>query len=250
MKHYLITQFNCDLYDLGWLQRRQPLFERFCLPSVQAQTNKNFEWILVSDARTPPEFKAVLDSYPATVIYYDFSTYDWDAVAPPCNDLEPKMKRAVQLEYIAPVIREYLGTLETEYVITTRLDNDDAISVDFIDRIQQEAAKHFEPIINPKFWLSLPRGYKWCDGFYYPLTSNKNPFCSFVETPQDLITVYSAVHTLIVNRTPYPCHIVRAGDPTWLQVITPEAMLNKLMRERGKQPDTDPEFRARFKARF
>ncbi|MFX1384904.1 MAG: DegT/DnrJ/EryC1/StrS family aminotransferase [Promethearchaeota archaeon] len=51
MKHYLVTCWNVDLYDLGWLQRRQKVFERFTLPSVEGQKNKNFEWLLITGYR-------------------------------------------------------------------------------------------------------------------------------------------------------------------------------------------------------
>ena len=65
MKHYLVTRWNVDLFDLGWLQRRQKIFEKFTLPSVEGQHNQNFEWLFISDSRTPDKFKNVLERYPA-----------------------------------------------------------------------------------------------------------------------------------------------------------------------------------------
>ncbi|MHA2374453.1 MAG: glycosyltransferase, partial [Candidatus Thorarchaeota archaeon] len=137
MKHYLVTQWNCDLYDLDWLKRRQVVFERFCLPSVESQTTKDFEWVLVSDSRTPDEFKNVLDSYPATVIYHDFENYEWKA--PDVSKLSEIMQLSTRLEYIQDIVADFIGEQDTDYIITSRCDNDDSISLDHIERTQYHA---------------------------------------------------------------------------------------------------------------
>lgn len=36
-----------------WLQKRVELFERFCLPSVMAQTDQDFSWIVYFDPHSP-----------------------------------------------------------------------------------------------------------------------------------------------------------------------------------------------------
>lgn len=244
MKHYLITQWNCDMYDIDWLQRRQKIFEKFCLPSVESQQCTDFEWLMVSDARTPDNFKNVLDSYPATVIYHDFENYVWDDHAPPCDDLSPIMKRSTQLEYIQQILVDHIGELDTDYVITSRCDNDDALAVDHIARVQQGAA-HFREQ-DSEFWFSLVRGMKWCDGKVYPHNSLNNPFISFVEDPGGLHTCYQVCHTL-ASRTNFPVIGVREGSPTWLQVIHDENLLNKLMRVRGKADESTIRNRFKFK---
>jgi len=246
MRHFLVTQWNCDQYDLAWLKRRQKVFERFCLPSVKSQSCKDFEWLLVSDSRTPDEFKKVLDSYPATVIYYDFEHYDWDEHAPPCNDLSPIMKRSTQLEYIKPVLVDHIGTEDTDYVITSRCDNDDVLAIDHIERIQRFSHDQWRFSRKDKFWVSFVRGMKWCHGKVYPFNSNNNPFISFVENPEDLQTCYQVCHTLAL-KTDYPFYGVREGSPTWLQVIHDENLLNKLMRYRGEAPDSTIRDRFIFK---
>ena len=71
------------MLDPEWLKGRQTLFEKFCLPSVLSQTNKDFEWILVADERTPEEFKKVIEAYPATVVYGDFAWYEPRLFSPP-----------------------------------------------------------------------------------------------------------------------------------------------------------------------
>lgn len=62
-EHLIITRFNLNLYARDkhdaptrterWLAHRFEVFERYCLPSVAAQTNPNFRWLCLFDAATP-----------------------------------------------------------------------------------------------------------------------------------------------------------------------------------------------------
>ncbi len=231
MKHYLITEWNVDMVDMEWLTARQKLFEKITLPSVMAQSNVSFEWILVSDSRTPDEFKSVLNSYPATVFYYDWGNHDWES--PEYNGSGTKggvMQRSIDLEYIAKPLQEFIGEQDTDYVITSRLDNDDGISTDHIDKIQKVAKQHWK---GDRFWLNLVRGLKYCDGYVYPVNSAASPFISFVEPPHKLKTTYQVCHTE-AKTSGYPMVQIRQGAPTWLQVIHGANLLNKLMRVKGK----------------
>ncbi len=233
MKHFLITEWNVDMLDMEWLLERQKLFEKFTLPTVQAQTSKDFEWILVSDSRTPDEFKKVLDSYPATVFYFDFENYDWES--PKWSGHGTKghiMQRSIDLEYIAKPLREYIGEQDTDYVITSRLDNDDGVAIDHIAKIQRHASKNWN---GKRFWLNLQRGLKYNHGDVFPVGSIHSPFISFVEPPKDLLTTYQVTHTE-AYKTGHPVIQVRSGQPTWLQVIHGSNLLNRLKRQKGKAP--------------
>ena len=226
MKHFLITPWNLDMLDMDWLIARQKLFEKFCLPSVLSQTNKDFEWILVSDSRTPDEFKKVLDSYSATVLYSDVG----EGLPKTKNDFF----RAIQLEEaVAVPLRSYLETKGEGDIMTTRLDNDDAISIDHIDRIQGYQAQYSRN--QDQYWLNMVRGYKWCSGNVYPIGALHNPFISFVEPQGTLLTAYQCCHHL-APKSGHPVMYVREGEPTWMQVIHGGNLMNKLMRYRGEMP--------------
>ena len=236
MKHYLITEWNVDMIDMDWLTERQKLFESITLPCVLSQTEEDFEWILVSDTRTPDEFKKVLDSYPATVFYYDWHNHDWES--PEFNGHGTKggvMQRSIDLEYISKPLREFIGEQGTDYVITSRLDNDDGISTDHIANIQRYARQYWKVNPDTRFWLNLIRGLKYCDDYVYPVNSAASPFISFVEPPYDLLTTYQVCHTEAKD-SQYNLVQVRKGEPTWLQVIHGDNLLNKLMRVKGKAP--------------
>ncbi len=79
--HYLITRFNLKtanwavtknkeaLLTEAWMNHRLWLFENFCLPSVAAQVNKDFEWLIYFDLSTPDQYKVQIDKLTAP---YDF----------------------------------------------------------------------------------------------------------------------------------------------------------------------------------
>ena len=69
-KHLLFTRFNINSADTlscrldpAYLKVRFELFERYCLPSVQNQTNQNFIWLLLLDENTPNDYKDRIKLY-------------------------------------------------------------------------------------------------------------------------------------------------------------------------------------------
>lgn len=235
MKHYLFTRWNVDNLDEKWIEDRRRLFEQYCVPGVLSQTNKNFEWVLICDDRTSPKYKEVFNSYPATVVYFNFENYNWRTGR---ASNKTKMERAVDLDCIGGMVADFMRENlkgDEHYIITSRLDNDDSISIDHIDKIQKYT-KHFwrgEP-----FWLNLVRGYKWCDHKVYPINAPANPFISFVESVNGLRTVYQESHGQAFN-TEFPVRGIRKGFGTWLQVIHGKNLLNKIMRHRGETPEEE-----------
>lgn len=222
----MVTCWNVDLYDFDWLCRRQKVFERFTLPSVEGQKNKNFEWLLISDSRTPDKFKNVLDRYPARIIYYDFEHYDWVEVD---QSLDSRMQLAIRIETIGDVVAKAIGKHDTDYVITSRLDNDDILAVEHMDRIQKYVRSLWTS--NYRFWFSLVRGYRYKvdAGKVYAFNSRRNSFLSFVEPPTDLKTCYQCCHTQ-ADETGYPMELIRAGLPSWGEVVHGENVLNRVKR--------------------
>ncbi|NJN92005.1 MAG: hypothetical protein HC878_17660, partial [Leptolyngbyaceae cyanobacterium SL_5_14] len=90
------------------------LFEQICLPSVKAQNNKDFVWLMLLDAALPAQFKEKVEKYRSIVqlvpIYIE--------------------SRETLLDSVRRVVKEHTDG-ECSYLITTSLDSDDAISKDF-----------------------------------------------------------------------------------------------------------------------
>lgn len=139
--HFLITLFNLALWPEDkakaptrtrqWLDSRCELFERWCLPSVAAQKGARFRWLVMFDADTPADVRKRIER--------------WQGV---CPSLEPCFFTAEevagftgrstgrQVRFINRAMRERLGGDET-WLLTTNLDNDDALACDALARIEQ-----------------------------------------------------------------------------------------------------------------
>lgn len=144
-QHFLITRINIDWNisrpihnrnDKNFLSYRFELFEKTCFPSVNAQTNKNFIWLLLLDAEIPSLFKEQLENYSSNpTIKTVFIT-----------------NKATCLETLREAINTHLLD-STKYIITTNLDSDDAISDNFIATVQSKfREQNFE-------FINFPFGY-------------------------------------------------------------------------------------------
>ncbi|MEC4887300.1 MAG: glycosyltransferase, partial [Scytonema sp. PMC 1070.18] len=143
-EHLIITRFNVTVdfskprvgIDSEWLTHRFRLFENFCYPSIHAQSNQNFKWLIYFDQETPEYFKNKIKEYA-----------EWS------NFIPIYIKNRFTNEINRENVLNYLNGVE--YLITTRLDNDDAVSKDFIQEIQNKFQKQeFE-------FMNFTNGYVW-----------------------------------------------------------------------------------------
>lgn len=131
--HYLMTRFNLrnpqwevtknneTLLTEAWMEDRMWLFENFCFPSVVAQTNKNFTWLLYFDLTTPEKYQArinelVKDHANIEVFYIEGMPAFY-----------PEIKKLIERR-----------SADKPYLITSRIDNDDTIHKDFINEVQKQ----------------------------------------------------------------------------------------------------------------
>lgn len=133
--HYLITRFNLKKKDWthtknnealltdNWLEERFWLFENFCLPSVTHQTTKNFMWLLYFDTTTTEKHKQRILQLTEK---HDFI----------------KVFFIDGMDSFYPSIQNFVKQHTTkEFIITSRIDNDDVVHKDFIKEIQNQFAK-------------------------------------------------------------------------------------------------------------
>src|SRR4029077_13912870 len=126
--HLLLTRFNVRLHwvaselmhhsDPFGLDHRFNIFESFCLPSVRSQLAA-FRWMVFFDHDTPDQYKDRIARYVAD-----------------CPSLEPVyVEGPLADEGIRDHVRDLVPS-GVRTVITTRLDNDDAIASDYLALIQ------------------------------------------------------------------------------------------------------------------
>lgn len=212
--HFVLTRFNVrDPRNTGnpgirltpeWLNYRFSLFDRFCYPSVLGQINQDFKWFVYFDAETPAEFKQKIDKYA-----------NWKNFIPIYLD-EPitvKIDRAKILEHLDQ---------EAQYVITTRLDNDDAISKHFVEQIHSSFKQQEFEFINFLY------GYVWHKQRTYSFEYDSNPFVSLIEkiterTPNGFKTIMSTAHSELGATAKQI-----KTEPLWLQVIHEKNISNRV----------------------
>ncbi len=169
--HFLITQFNlrnfpksshrADDQWLDWTRNRITLFKTYCLPSILNQTEKNFSWLIYFDSDTPDEFMPFIKELEA----YEFIKTCYS------EGSEDFFKN-----YLLEVKRQIKANVQ--WIITTRLDNDDVLHRSAIDVIQQNV------VVKDNFLISLTSGYvldverKMLAHYFYPMS----PFISLIES--------------------------------------------------------------------
>ena len=206
-KHILLTEFNIKAdddpgyrLDTKWLDHRFRLFEQYCLPSVKGQSNHDFTWLVLFDRRTAAPYRTRIENHASwrnlVPLYLDD---DWEDTF--CDE-----------------VRRHLPEGAT-HLITSRLDNDDALSRDFIKTIQDSFRGQDREV------MIFPRGYVLSGGRLYLFEYPNNPFATLVERIDGFRTVFCADHDLLRQVAPV---LDLPGRPSWLQVVHDRNLTNKV----------------------
>ena len=225
-EHFILTQFNVymrwskciperdlrkplssELPTYEWFKHRLDLFDRYCYPSIAGQTNQNFKWFVLFDEEHTD--KKLLEKYDKMIpIYIDSENYT----------------KYMMYQWFSKKIKEYLNP-KTEWLITSKIDCDDALSKNYV-KIMQEKFTPKEHMINP------------ARGVIYNLTSKNllslnynrppNPFITIIEklTVGDLKTCFKIVHWKMHNYFKNYENMI-TKDPLWLQTIHDKNLNNK-----------------------
>lgn len=217
IQHFVLTRFNLKISTAfatdknlmstqsdEWLSHRFDLFERYCLPSFAAQTNKDFTWFLFFDESTPEIYRQRIHR---------------------AQEICPQIKACfIKGIDIVPVMAEYVDD-DTDILITTRIDNDDAFRDDALAVIRHEAVQARDDLcINFRF------GYSY-DGRHAEVFSQKyNPFSSLVEHRKagGFVTIFGAGHGKIYRLA--KVKQIKTG-PYWLMVVHDRNVANRMPGE-------------------
>lgn len=213
--HALLTRFNLPSTGAesvvrakdGWLRQRVALFEKYCLPSVAAQTESRHSWLVYFDPASPDWLKARIDGYSAD------------------GRLTPLFRESVSNAELLDDLRAVTGQ-RTRHLITTNLDNDDAIAVDFVARIQSAVTDA------PRTAIYCTRGLILAGDGVYARRDRRNAFCSVSESWESPRTCWSEWHNLLGQQMPV---LELEGEPGWLQVVHGTNVSNRV-RGRRDQP--------------
>lgn len=221
-KHFVITRFNiranykCALknpdnnpmkriLDEDYLKERFSIFEKYTLPSIKQQTNQNFIWLILFHKNTPDSFKKKIEELKEEFTFIDLYFGDEEKF----DFLEYCNKQGENIKY----------------AITTRIDNDDMFSYDYIDKIQEYANSNLHECI-----LSFSKGRK------YDLNSKKlyeyerkdNHFLSMIGTKEECILQYN--HSKIFN-IGKEVIMLDSDKPMWTEIVHDSNVINRIKDE-------------------
>jgi len=205
VKHFIITRFNlrsldpssAKMIDESYLAQRLDLFERFCLPTIRSQTLQDFKWLVLFADDTPAPVKARIEAYGA----------DWPNFVPVYL---PRGSGTVGPLVVGPYLD---GSPQT--LVTTRLDNDDGLARDYIEKVRRYETSH------ERLVLHFPVGYVWHNERIYLDRQEHNAFTTLIEplpagNGTEFNTIYKGSHSDIERLG----RLVNIDDePAWLQVI-------------------------------
>lgn len=185
--HIILTRFNLQ-YEKDntihicteWLEERFRLFESYCLPSVTRQTSQKFTWVILASDQTPDIYKKRLAEYRIQHENIDIQ------FCPYFEDIN-QLYQAIGQHYC----------LGYNHLLSTRLDSDDMLALDFIEKLQS----HITPQTQSHTILSFHSGIQWFETRNISLSASykKNHFLSFYEPIEHIRTCIGINHTEVPN---------------------------------------------------
>lgn len=223
LTHLILTRFSVRAHDhspappRAWLEYRLRLFEAYCVPSFGNQTCQRFSWLVLCDESTGSWCVERLRELGASVPQLTVAL-----TSPGRADVDAVLSRVGKGDWV---------------LITTRVDSDDASSVDLVERVQAYA---------PTFWaaghdaalLNFSRGFKLKkeSGVLHDMWHPHSPHLTLFErldSGRRPVTVLSGNHGFMQER--YPLH-VDAGPPVWVQVVHGGNVSNTVLRTDHEVP--------------
>jgi hypothetical protein len=179
------------------------LFERYCLPSVAGQLDKNFTWLLCLDERTPRPIRRRLAGLGAGCAQAK------TLYLAPGSRMQPAVVAAIMDRGDPP-----------SFLMTSRLDNDDAIHLRYVQRLHELFDRQALQFVN----FSNGYTYRLMDRSLRRYRHPSNPFVTLIERySTQPRTVLCAQHSEIGNVGP----VFQVQDsPRWLQVIHDQNVRN------------------------
>lgn len=226
--HFIITRFNLNLYaqdkhDLPtrtdrWLEHRFEVFERYCLPSVAAQTSGNFTWLCLFDAATPESCRRRIEGYKARCPQFEAVYY----TAAQAANLTENLRTTIAAYVSCDRKGRKSPPPPPKLLITTNLDNDDAFSSDVVELLQRE----LRPAPGKRIY-SLLYGYQYFTDrrFALKMRYTNNHFLTLAE-PFDARaeTIISYRHTKAIRQLPTTYLSTARGK--WLEIVHEDNVSN------------------------
>ncbi|WP_196804863.1 glycosyltransferase [Methylopila sp. M107] len=201
----------------NYLRLRIPIFRSFCLASMRAQSEPPARWLIGFSPETRAQVEPLIE---------ELKGEDW--IVPVWQDTSGGVPERARRTF-ARAIRSLIGP-EHRFVLSTRLDNDDAIAI----RYGEAALSYAAAVLADRpdaddFWISFPIGAQF-DGRRCSLfTLTNSPFLTRCESVERFLggaggTAYEGNHLRVFERG--MVHLPITRGPMWLQVVHSSNVIN------------------------
>ncbi len=196
-----------------WHTHRFELFQKYTFPSFKNQTNKNFVWMVFFDVKTDEKYLKIIHQ-----LQNEFPNFQ------PMYVTHGEEINKNILDWFSAYYQK-----ETQFVISTDIDNDDIVHQDFVATVQN----HFKPIHNTV--IDLRRGLQMNTGSDANVLVNEyysaaNPFVSIVEDIHQAKTIMNERHTNFRN---YINIEVFDKKAMFIQLIHTHNLMNNTLQTKG-----------------
>lgn len=204
----ILTRYNLPTSGLesrvrareGWLRDRTELFLRYCAPSVARQRDTPVDWLVYFDPDGPAWLRDQLRPLVDTGLF------------------RPIYRTSVTMADLVEDLRSVVK-VKSDFLVTTNLDNDDALAIDACKRVTS---------VNPyaaRTVIYMERGLVKSPTSLYQRIDRRNAFVSVMETWDDPVTSWSEYHNEFPRLMPA---ITLKGEPGWLQVVHGSNVSNRV----------------------
>ncbi|MBI9111928.1 glycosyltransferase [Maridesulfovibrio ferrireducens] len=233
--HFVITRFNVNIYpkdfsarlEETWLSLRLDYFQRFCFPSICAQENQDFKWLVLFDEKTPQLYRKLIQAYSKYPNFIPLFCGEYSTIL-------SQVKACMQ--DMAP---------DANWLLTTRLDSDDALATGFFKALHNIAGSLNESHLGESetLYINFPKGLQYFEGNFYDFEDITNAFVSLIERPADPHTVFWVDHPAIYDVSPVMQVQTR---PLWLQNVHETNVYNYVRGKLLERPDFSKDFKCSF----
>lgn len=185
MRHVVLTRSAYgDAWDLDANRRRLDMTLAVTIPTMRAQTSREWEWIVAIDVADPlaSERMAAFCSAGVPVRFLEVRTSGTRQQA--ASDL-----------YRAPWAT-LLGPRDVRMAMT-RLDDDDGLAPWALEKIRSKGE-----LVRERMILMIPRGIRVWDGRWTPVHHRSNAMHTLVAQPGDPLHVYAYLHRKVARVAP------------------------------------------------
>jgi hypothetical protein len=194
-EHVFLTRFNIPFGSRpfpsrAWMENRLFYFRQVCLPSMQHQTDQDFQWLFLLSPQTPPDLIEYLESLSQTRPFKLCFT-----------EMKSRALYPLAIEKHVP---------PSDFLISSRLDSDDALGKHFVSSVKQ----HFN--FQDFEWVDHRRGLILSQRKLWRVQQRNNMFLSLIERRSSSKSVYLCQH---MDASKHGSVSLVDGSRQWLRLL-------------------------------